>query len=675
MQKKMFLIIILVSLVLAGCGGEDPPQTAEASPTATVVPTQAPTEAATPTPTSTEISTSLLPLEAGPPEIDETIIYGFDSADFPEGFSPLNGMEVLEPELLDHPAMLVSISNFPPSARPQAGLSFTPMVYNFYVGQGMDRFLGVFYGNIPESHLPVIGDCEVNEEIAQFENLILGNQVWLDGNENGRQDPNELGVAGVCVNLLDHETGEVLQSTTTSSNGHFGFDLKSGDVGVIEVLLPDTFKFTQQKQAEDQYLDSDIDPLTGWSNAIQITNENDLSRDAGLVWLSPENSPELELKAETMVAGKVWEDANNDGLQDAGERGVADVDVNIYTNIYKEPIASATTDIWGHYQIEGLDTDVIYTVKADIPKGMYATIADQDPDDMIDSDIDEENLSEPFSVSSGERVSIDAGITLLEGVGPVRSGRIPYKRIRLIYPGSCLAFAGQWAPLEIPLCEPVFNKPEGSDDINANFLYLERLEEVTYELLIPPDGVDYSGNSFSLAAPEGGVEVNEFVMSYNSLNTSKWIYDELAGGWLRYHDMSELSGEFYPSLDRLTQKQLVFNNVILVFMYHDVQNGDATIIDTVFEIGDIGNAWLFRDGKMYDINWAYQYWDWEISTWQSRPLKYIDDDGNSFALHPGNTWVHVVTPWTCIYEEMYGINECQDPSSELEQWIIKFENP
>jgi hypothetical protein len=178
-----------------------------------------------------------------------------------------------------------------------------------------------------------------------------------------------------------------------------------------------------------------------------------------------------------------------------------------------------------------------------------------------------------------------------------------------------------------------------------------------------------------MAPPEGGIEVNEFVMYYNSLNTSKWVYDELAGGWLRYHDMSENSGEFYPSLDRLTQKQLIFNNVIVVFMWHDVQNGDGTIIDTIFEVGDIGNAWLFRDGKMYDINWAYRYWDWEVSTWQARPLKYIDDDGNSFALHPGNTWVHVVTPWTCVIEDLNGTNVCTEPSSEVEQWIIKFDNP
>ncbi len=257
----------------------------------------------------------------------------------------------------------------------------------------------------------------------------------------------------------------------------------------------------------------------------------------------------------------------------------------------------------------------------------------------------------------------------------MRSGRLPYTQIKNIYPGSCLAFAGQWAPLKIPICEPVFNKPFGSDDINSNFLPFERLEVVAYDLVTPPDGVDYSGNSFSLGAPEGGIEVNEFEMHYNSLNTSKWVYDELAGGWLRYHDLPDASGQFYPSVDRLNQKQLIFNNVIVVFMPHDVQNGDGTIIDIVLELGGIGDAWLFRDGKMYDINWAYLYWDWEVSTWQPRPFKFIDNDGNSFALHPGNTWVHFVTPWTCLNGSVYSGYECDQPSPELEKWEIRFANP
>ena len=677
MFKKSLFLVVIIAVFISGCNVEQPTETTPTlavTATATPISTVVPTATVTPTPTPTQVETSLLPIEIGPPDRDETIVYGYDSADFPEDVNPLNGLEVETPELLDYAAMIVSISNFPASARPQAGLSFAPMVYNFFIGQGMDRFLGVFYGTVPEAHLPAIGDCEVNEEIAEFDGLILGNRVWFDDNENGRQDPNELGVAGVCVNLLDVASGEILESTTTSSNGHFGFDLASGETRVIEIVLPENFAFTQSNQIEDKYLDSDIDPETGWSNAIQMTDENDFSRDAGFVLLSlGDNSSSSDDEAQ--ISGYAWEDLNKNGLQDEGEKPVADVLFNVYLDVDGEPVTSATTDIFGHYQIDNLDSGVTYILEADISKGMYITDANQGDDDLIDSDFIENNLSEPFELSSEDNLVFDAGITLLQGVGPVRSGRLPFARIRDMYLGSCLGFAGQWAPLGIEVCEPVFNKPQGSTDINANFMTSERMEELMYYMWTPADGIDYSGNSFSLEAPDGGIDVPEFEMHYNTLNTSKWVYDELAGGWLRYHDLPDASGNYYPTLDRLNQKQLIFNNVIVMFLPHDVQNGDGTIIDTVFELGDIGDAWLFRDGKMYDINWSYQYWEWELSTWQQRPFKYIDDEGNSFALHPGNTWVHVVTPWTCLNGATYDGYTCDEPSADLEEWHIKFGNP
>jgi len=31
--------------------------------------------------------------------------------------------------------------------------------------------------------------------------IVLGNRVWLDANKNGIQDPDEPGIAGICVTL------------------------------------------------------------------------------------------------------------------------------------------------------------------------------------------------------------------------------------------------------------------------------------------------------------------------------------------------------------------------------------------------------------------------------------------------------------------------------------------
>ena len=70
------------------------------------------------------------------------------------GNNPLTGLPAENPSLLNYPPALVSISNFPVSARPQAGLSYSPIVYEMYIGEGMTRFLAVFYGDFAPTNLP-----------------------------------------------------------------------------------------------------------------------------------------------------------------------------------------------------------------------------------------------------------------------------------------------------------------------------------------------------------------------------------------------------------------------------------------------------------------------------------------------------------------------------------------
>lgn len=73
---------------------------------------------------------------------------------YPPGVNPLTGLPVNNPENLSLPPALVSITNWPVAARPQAGLSFSPFVFELYIGEGMSRFLGVFYGDYPVAEDP-----------------------------------------------------------------------------------------------------------------------------------------------------------------------------------------------------------------------------------------------------------------------------------------------------------------------------------------------------------------------------------------------------------------------------------------------------------------------------------------------------------------------------------------
>ena len=93
----------------------------------------------------------------------------------------------------------------------------------------------------------------------------------------------------------------------------------------------------------------------------------------------------------------------------------------------------------------------------------------------------------------------------------------------------------------------------------------------------------------------------------------------------------------HPLVDRLNNRQVQFENVILLFAEHTVIT--PTIVDINLAPGNQGKAYLFRDGQMYNIKWSTFATDYEKKTGRSQPIKFINADGTPAALKPGNTWV------------------------------------
>jgi hypothetical protein len=109
------------------------------SPTAIQMPTN---EVAAPAATN-RITPSLTPSpSAGPTPLPPVV-----GPDYLHGFNPLTGLPVTDPATLSQAPFLVSVTNFPLSARPQSGLSLASIVWEVSIGQGMSRFLAVFYGD------------------------------------------------------------------------------------------------------------------------------------------------------------------------------------------------------------------------------------------------------------------------------------------------------------------------------------------------------------------------------------------------------------------------------------------------------------------------------------------------------------------------------------------------
>ena len=510
------IFILVIAITSCSFLGSSTPLPDNAAPPAIIPAATATQQPATPVPTPQEFST---PVSVGP-----------DQGDFPAGYNPLTGKPVEDKSTLELSAMLLSISNFPAVARPQAGLSFADFVYEFTITAGENRFLGVFYGDPPHTEVPPTGGCEVRTEAFAQTGALIGNWVWHDLNKNGIQDIGERGIGGVCVKLLD-ASGALLQETTTDTNGYYGFNVEPGHY-IVEIVKPDGWGFTEPNLGNDDQ-DSDVDQDSGRMEAD--ISSNDLFLDAGLI------------------------------------------------------------------------------------------------------------------PSSQDMLTPDASVKLPKAeVGPIRSGRVFYKYLADMYPRSCLvyAFASEEVLERIPYCSMVAHEDAGG----GSMMSIERFEAVANDNG-KSNNFNYASNLFSDEPPTGGAPASQINIFWANLNQAAWMYDPLYGAYLRYVDNSDKKaiGVLHPDTDRLTGRQLYFENFIVVFADHTAIS--PTIIDIDIDLGASGPALLFRDGQQYSIRWSTKGGDYEQAYGKRRPMQFLNADGTPAALKPGHTWVMMVTPFSLVEEK------------------------
>ena len=213
----------------------------------------------------------------------QPIPFGPELDSFPPEYNPLTGRRVQDPALLNLPAVLVSISNMPVTARPQAGLSFAPWVFELFIGEGTTRFMSVFYGDSPRTIPNVTGSCPVLEKRFIPQANWIGNRVWLDENSNGKQDTWEAGVGGICVHLFNAESEEKIGATSTDSNGYYSFDISPNQHYYLQFEIPSAYQFTLMDIGNDD-LDSDVDPVSGQTPTF-LADSTAPFWDAGLLLL------------------------------------------------------------------------------------------------------------------------------------------------------------------------------------------------------------------------------------------------------------------------------------------------------------------------------------------------------------------------------------------------------
>jgi hypothetical protein len=182
----------------------------------------------------------------------------------------------------------------------------------------------------------------------------IGDRVWYDLNGNGNQEPDEVGINGVTVELLDG-AGNVVNSTVTSGNGGYSFaGLFAGTytVRIAAATLPggavETF---------------DLDG-TGTANTAAVAlaaGQNLTTADFGY-------------RGTASLGDRVWLDLNNNAAQDSGEAGINGVAVELLDSA-GNVLTSSSTAGDGIYGFANLlaGSYTVRVVTATLPAGLVET--------------------------------------------------------------------------------------------------------------------------------------------------------------------------------------------------------------------------------------------------------------------------------------------------------------
>ena len=265
-------------------------------------------------------------------------------------------------------------------------------------GPGTSRIISIFPGD------------SLNQlDLGYAPKISLGDFVWEDVNDNGRQDIGEPGVSGIMIQLLD-QFGTVIDSRTTGANGSFIFDgLPAGNYG-LRVVVNGGYLLARSNTGPAD-LDSKAD-LSGYVMNRDYLNAGDYDNlDIGLI------------KAAT-IGSRLWLDLNGNGIFSSNEPGLQDVMVELYDEsgvLVKSTKTNALPgqDFVGSYMFKGVRPGNYY-VRFIIPDNYQISPAHIGATEN-DSDITNvmgRGTTDIFTVAVGETISsIDGGAFLPACIG------------------------------------------------------------------------------------------------------------------------------------------------------------------------------------------------------------------------------------------------------------------
>ena len=242
-------------------------------------------------------------------------------------------------------------------------------------------------------------ECLMDDPTCSADNnLNLGNLVWNDINSNGLKDTNEPGIGGATVNLYkDADANNVpdnttpVATTTTNASGYYSFSSLSAGNYIVGVVIPTGYvagPVISTSNAPNNNTDDDNNGVTKASNELRskyITLSAGQEPPASVDDDGTNGNLTLDfaLCGQGALGDFVWNDANNNGIQDAGEQGIPNATVML--TFPEGTTRTTTTSSTGIYKFENLGP-VTYKVTFTTPAGYSSSMPNIGTDDAKDSD-------------------------------------------------------------------------------------------------------------------------------------------------------------------------------------------------------------------------------------------------------------------------------------------------
>jgi choice-of-anchor A domain-containing protein len=244
------------------------------------------------------------------------------------------------------------------------------------------------------------GENKLTIDAGFYEALKLGNVVWNDTNGDGQYENDEPFISGVTVRLYNDANGDnipdgaAIATTTTNAQGVYSFNGLAAGNYIVGIVIPTGYESSVTVVSStnpNNNIDDD-------NNGINLTGPNVAGTEvrSNFITLSLNGEPiddgdgsngnltlDFGLQGLGGIGDYVFNDIDKDGIQDANEDGIQNVNVTLtYPGGFQVTIQ---TDENGYYFFPNLGPGS-YTVAFETPIGQLPSPANVGANDAIDSD-------------------------------------------------------------------------------------------------------------------------------------------------------------------------------------------------------------------------------------------------------------------------------------------------